>query len=196
MSNVVYTCGGVELREFSGETFSTIVHDGTLTVKRDGNGVSIDVAGNAVAWVPSAHGGPFKRVDTRSFQVATTDLMGSYYVTLPKGLPEAKYEHLNAVLTALKEGGPIPAAAPLSAAPVAAAAAPAAAPAGTSAAGEVAADGAAAPAAPKQGGNPFGDLLGAIAQKAQHDTLMLGKMIQQKAQHDMASMQDPEHKTA
>lgn len=70
------------------------------------------------------------------------------------GLPEAKYEHLNAVLTALKEGGPIPAAAPLSAAPVAAAAAPAAAPAGTSAAGEVAADGAAAPAAPKQGGNP------------------------------------------
>jgi hypothetical protein len=42
----------------------------------------------------------------------------------------------------------------------------------------------------------FGDLLGAIAQKAQHDTLMLGKMIQQKAAHDMASMQDPEHKTA
>lgn len=181
--------------QFSGETFSTIVHDGTLTVKRDGNGVSIDVsvwgtawmpgrsfaacrkktaqgllvhacihsarqlnfsndwsnsavasadtallgryttpeqlqvaaaavgnchsaaqrrnchsseptaaacarpslptflpscacpqvAGNAVAWVPSAHGGPFKRVDMRSFQVATTDLMGSYYVTLPKG---------------------------------------------------------------------------------------------------------------
>jgi hypothetical protein len=43
------------------------------------------VAGNAVAWVPSAPGGPFKRVDTRSFMVATTDLMGSYYVTLPRG---------------------------------------------------------------------------------------------------------------
>jgi hypothetical protein len=63
------------------------------------------------------------------------------------GLPEAKYEHLNAVLTALKEGGPVPAAAPISTAPATAAAAAA----GASASGEAAADApAAAAAAPKQ----------------------------------------------
>lgn len=38
--------------QFSGETFSTIVHDGTLTVKRDGNGVSIDVSVWGTAWMP------------------------------------------------------------------------------------------------------------------------------------------------
>jgi hypothetical protein len=46
----------------------------------------LQVDGNDVAWVPSASGGPFKRVDTRSFMVSTTDLMSFYYVTLPKGV--------------------------------------------------------------------------------------------------------------
>jgi hypothetical protein len=46
----------------------------------------LQVDGNDVAWVPSASGGPFKRVDTRSFMVRTTDLMSFYYVTLPKGV--------------------------------------------------------------------------------------------------------------
>lgn len=46
------------------------------------------VAGNAVPWVASAPSGPFKRIDTRSFMIATTDLMSSYYVTLPKGKTE------------------------------------------------------------------------------------------------------------
>lgn len=45
----------------------------------------MQVDGNAVAWVPSASSGPFKRVDTRSYMIATTDIMSFYYVTLPKG---------------------------------------------------------------------------------------------------------------
>jgi hypothetical protein len=36
----------------------------------------------------------------------------------------------------------------------------------------------------------MGDLLKAVAGKAAHDTLMLGKMIQQKAEHDMKQFQD------
>lgn len=42
----------------------------------------------------------------------------------------------------------------------------------------------------------FGGLMSAIAQKAAHDTLMLGDMIKQKAAHDMQSMQDAQHKPA
>jgi hypothetical protein len=38
-----------------------------------------------VPWVASAPAGPFKRIDTRSFMLATSDLMSFYYITLPKG---------------------------------------------------------------------------------------------------------------
>lgn len=36
----------------------------------------------------------------------------------------------------------------------------------------------------------LGDLMGAIARKAAHDTQMLGNMIAQKAQHDMNTLQE------
>jgi hypothetical protein len=52
--------------------------------------------------------------------------------------------------------------------------------------------GAAAAAAPAAAAAvlQFGDLMGAIARKAMHDTQMLGSMIQQKAQHDMNALQE------
>eukprot|EP00775_Hariotina_reticulata_P003278 gene3278-3555_t len=146
MSDTVYTCGGVELRE---------------------------VDGNAVEWVAAAPNGPFKQVDARNYMIATNDLMSHYYMTMPKGLPDAKYEHLNAVLTALKDGQAIPAA-PGASAPAVPHPAPA-----------PAASGSAAPAF-----NPMGDLLKAVADKAAHDTLLLGQMIKQKAEHDMKQFQD------
>jgi hypothetical protein len=185
MPTVVYECGGAELREAGGETFSTIVKDGLLVVKADGNTITIEVDGNAVDWVPDAHQGPFKRVDTRSFMLATRDLMAFNYITLPKGLPESKYEHFDAVLAAVRDGKPIPVAAPLSAPATAATGSGAEPPAGTAGTADA-----------TKPGNPFGGLMSAIAQKAAHDTLMLGDMIKQKAAHDMQSMQGTHQKPA
>ncbi|KAF8065923.1 hypothetical protein HT031_002984 [Scenedesmus sp. PABB004] len=107
--------------------------------------------------------------------------MSYFTLTLPKGLPEAKYEHCGAVLTALKDGAPVPAAAPLAeaGAPAAAASASAPAPAAAEAGG-------AAPA----GGNPM-DMLKAIAAKAAHDINVVGEAIKNKAAHDINAMQNP-----
>lgn len=49
-------------------------------------GAALQVAGHAVDWIADAHQGPFKRVDTRSFMLATQDLMAFNYITLPKGV--------------------------------------------------------------------------------------------------------------
>ncbi|GBF95701.1 hypothetical protein Rsub_08683 [Raphidocelis subcapitata] len=119
-----YTLQGVELRETSGEDFSTVVKSGTLTIA--GSPPAIEVDGNPVALVKSSRE-PFKRIG-RDFKFATSDVMGFYWISLPAGLQPAVYDRFEELLTAMQAGKALSLPSPAAAAAAAAKPAPVPAP--------------------------------------------------------------------
>lgn len=207
-----FTLTGAELREATGEGFNTIAKNGALTIA--GSPAKLVVDGNEVEIVRTARE-PFKRIG-RDFKIATNDLMSSYYISLPSGLQDAVYDRFEELLGLMAEGKPLtlPGPAAKAAAAVAAAApkaqeaavvaksaatdaAAAAKGAATSAAAatekmasEAAAGASEAAAAASKAAAGFFEQLKELGAKAAQDTMAMAQAIKDKAEHDMASLQE------